>query len=142
MFSVSSTVILLYSVSEHSVMSDSLQWPWTVVFQAPLPMGFSRQKHWSGLPFPSPGDFPHPGIEPTSLMSSTLAGGLFWIYYIKNKHTAPYGLLNGIIMLLKFTRWVGNKQTNMINIFFPVKVANVLQQWERKRKKYSYIRRC
>ena len=34
--------------------------------QAPLSMGFSRQEHWSGLPFPSPGDLPHPGIEPGS----------------------------------------------------------------------------
>ena len=34
--------------------------------QAPLSMGFSRQEYWSGLPFPSPGDFPHPGIKPTS----------------------------------------------------------------------------
>ena len=39
--------------------------PWTVGYQPPLSMGFSRQKHWSGLPFPSPGDLPDPGIEPT-----------------------------------------------------------------------------
>ena len=39
---------------------------WTVVHQAPLSMGFSRQENWSGLPFPSPGDFPNPGIEPGS----------------------------------------------------------------------------
>ena len=38
--------------------------PWTVAYQAPLSMGFSRQKYWSGLPFPSPGDLPDPGIEP------------------------------------------------------------------------------
>ena len=37
---------------------------WTVAYQAPLSMGFSRQKYWSGLPFPSPGDLPDPGIEP------------------------------------------------------------------------------
>ena len=36
---------------------------WTVVQQAPLSMGFSRQESWSGLPFPSPGDLPNPGIE-------------------------------------------------------------------------------
>ena len=35
--------------------------PWTVVCQAPLSMGFSRQEYWSGLPFPSPGDLPNPG---------------------------------------------------------------------------------
>ena len=38
--------------------------PWTVALQAPLSMGFSRQKYWSGLPFPSPGDLPNPGIKP------------------------------------------------------------------------------
>ena len=38
--------------------------PWTVAYQAPLSMGFSRQEYWSGLPFPSPGDLPNPGIEP------------------------------------------------------------------------------
>ena len=37
--------------------------PWTVARQAPLSMGFFRQEHWSGLPFPSPGDIPDPGIE-------------------------------------------------------------------------------
>ena len=37
--------------------------PWTVTCQAPLSMGFSRQEYWSGLPLPSPGDLPDPGIE-------------------------------------------------------------------------------
>ena len=36
---------------------------WTVAYQAPLSMGFSRREYWSGLPFPSPGDLPDPGIE-------------------------------------------------------------------------------
>ena len=40
--------------------------PWTVTYQAPLSMGFSRQEYWSGLPFPSPGDLPDPGTEPVS----------------------------------------------------------------------------
>ena len=40
--------------------------PWTVAYQAPLSVGFSRQEYWSGLPFPSPGDLPNPGIEPGS----------------------------------------------------------------------------
>ena len=39
---------------------------WTVASQAPLFMGFSRQEYWSGLPFPSSGDLPDPGIEPAS----------------------------------------------------------------------------
>ena len=40
--------------------------PQTVAHQAPLSMGFTRQEDWSGLPFPSPGDLPDPGIEPGS----------------------------------------------------------------------------
>ena len=40
--------------------------PWTVAYQAPLSMEFSRQEYWSGLPFPSPGDLPDPGIESRS----------------------------------------------------------------------------
>ena len=44
----------------------TLATPWTIARQAPLSMGFSRQEYWSGLPFPSPGDPPNPGIEPQS----------------------------------------------------------------------------
>ena len=40
--------------------------PWTVAHQALLSMGFSRQEYWSGLPFPSPGNLPNPGIKPRS----------------------------------------------------------------------------
>ena len=48
--------------------------PWTVVHQASLSMGFSRQEYWSGLLFPPPRDLPDPGIEPASLKSPALAG--------------------------------------------------------------------
>ena len=51
--------------------------PWTVARWAPPSMGFPRQEYWSGLPFPAPGDLPDPGIKPTSLVSSTLAGKFF-----------------------------------------------------------------
>ena len=40
--------------------------PWTVAHQAPLSMKFFRREYWSGLPFPSPGDLPYPGIKPRS----------------------------------------------------------------------------
>ena len=53
--------------------------PWTVAFQAPLSMGFSRQEHWSGLPSPSPGDLPGPGIEP---QSSVLQADSFTVWAI------------------------------------------------------------
>ena len=68
--------------------------PWIVAHQAPLSMGFPRQKFWSGLPFPSPGDLPEPGIEPGSpalqadaLTSGTLIyqislRGRLWIWFL------------------------------------------------------------
>ena len=40
--------------------------PWTVAYHASPSMGFSRQDYWSGLPFPSPRDLPHPGFKPGS----------------------------------------------------------------------------
>ena len=48
---------------------------WTVARQAPLSVEFSRQEYWSGLPFPSPGDLPDPGIEPQSPASPALQVG-------------------------------------------------------------------
>ena len=50
---------------------------WTEAHQVPLSMGFSRQEYWGGLPFPSLGDLPDPGIEPMSLASPALASGFF-----------------------------------------------------------------
>ena len=59
------------------VLSDSLWAPWTVVHQAPLSVGFSRQGYWSGLPCPPPGDLPNRGIEPRSptLQADSLLSG-------------------------------------------------------------------
>ena len=54
------------SESEFAQWCPTLVTPWTVAYQAPPPMRFSRQEYWSGLPFPSPGDLPDPGIEPGS----------------------------------------------------------------------------
>ena len=51
--------------------------PWTIACQALLCTGFSRQEYCSGLPFPTPGDLPDPGIEPTSLVSPALSGRVF-----------------------------------------------------------------
>ena len=51
--------------------------PWTVALQAPLSLGFSRQEYWNGLPCPSPGHLPNPGIESTALRSPALGGRFF-----------------------------------------------------------------
>ena len=50
---------------------------WTVACQAPLPMGFSRQEYWRGVPCPPLGYLPDPVIEPKSFTSLALAGGFF-----------------------------------------------------------------
>ena len=50
---------------------------WTVARQVPLSMGFPRQEYWRGLPCSPPGDLPDPGMEPASLRSPALAGGVF-----------------------------------------------------------------
>ena len=51
---------------KESDTTEQLATPWTVAYQPPPSMGFSRQEYWSGFPFPSPGDLPNPGIEPGS----------------------------------------------------------------------------
>ena len=81
--------------------------PRTVVHQAPLPMGFSRPECWSGLPCPSPGHLPHPGIKP---MSPALASG-FWTteqpgkgmteYIHTHAHTCTYSEI-----LLSHKKWI------------------------------------
>ena len=65
---------LLCAVLSHVQLFASA---WTVAHQAPLSVGFPKQEYWSGLPFPTPVDFPNPGMEPTSLVSPALVGGFF-----------------------------------------------------------------
>ena len=78
--------------------------PWTVAYQAPPSMGFSRQECWNGLPFPSPGDLPDPGIEPGSpaLQADALpsetpgkplqTGRCYWIH-LKDEETGTQKML-------------------------------------------------
>ena len=55
--------------------------PWTADPQASLSMGFPRHKYWNGLPFPSPGDIPDPGIKSAFPVSPALAGGFFFFFF-------------------------------------------------------------
>ena len=61
-FTTSHLKVKVKSLSRAQLFATS----WTIAYQAPQSMGFSRQEYWSGLPFPSPGDLPNPGIEPGS----------------------------------------------------------------------------
>ena len=79
-------VYAYYSASHFTMFSSVAQscltlCPWTVACQVPLSMGFSRQEYWSGLPFPSPGDLPNPGIELGSSASQADALGIIWKSY-------------------------------------------------------------
>ena len=65
---------LVTKQSLSSLSPTLLRPPWIVASQPPLSIGFPRQEYWSGLPFPSPGNHPDPGIEPTS---PVLAGAFF-----------------------------------------------------------------
>ena len=60
-------------VLSHFSSVQLFETPWTAVCQAPL----SKQKYWSGLPCPPPGNLPHPGIKCAFLMSPALTGGFF-----------------------------------------------------------------
>ena len=60
---LSSTKVQVKSLSRVQLFAT----PWTIAYQAPLSMGFSRQEYWTGLPFPSLGHLLDPGIEPMSL---------------------------------------------------------------------------
>ena len=102
--------------------------PWTVAFYAPLSMEFSRQKYWSGEPFPSPGDLPDPGIEPgspalqeDSLPSEPTGGQSSNKYHLSESHRIP--------------KHVGKQESSGPNIFerfFSGTEGHVLFCWVRK----------
>ena len=71
---ISKTHYICFLFSQ-SVASNSFATPWTVACQAPLFTEFPKQEYWTRLPFPSPGDFPHPGME---LASPALASGFYY----------------------------------------------------------------
>ena len=75
---------------------------WTVAPQAPLSMGFSRNKYWSGLPCPFPGDLPHPGIKPSKSHYVSCVGRWFFFTWEALENT-----INGNISIFKCFQWIG-----------------------------------
>ena len=102
---------ICYAVLSRFSRVRLLATPWTVVHQAPLSLELSRQENWKGLPFPSPGDFPNPGISPESLMSPVLAGGFFttcatWEvpkYEVNGFESILFSFLPPLLLFLIFT---------------------------------------
>ena len=93
-----SALSLLFS---RSVMTNFFETPWTIAHQSPLSMGFPRQEYWSGLPFPSLGYLPLPGIEP---VSPALAGG-FFSREPGESPCLPYFWLNSLFVSLSGTQF-------------------------------------
>ena len=74
--------------------------PWTVARQAPLSTGFSRKEYWRGLPCPSPGDLPDPGIKPLSLLSPALTVGFFTTSTTWEAHEIAYLFSSAVVLAL------------------------------------------
>ena len=75
--------------------------PWTLAYQAPLSLEFSRLEYWNSLPFPTPGDLPDPRVKPWSLESPALAGRFLLLHHL-GFLVYSYTILYLIIPLLKF----------------------------------------
>ena len=67
--------------------------PMDIACQVPLFMGFSRQKNWSGLPFPSPGDLPDPGLKLVSPVSLALTSGFFTSEPLESPYETWYNII-------------------------------------------------
>ena len=70
-------VYVLFLAAKYAKSCPTFATLWTINLQVPLSMRLPKRDYWSGLPFPSPGDLPGPGIEPVSLTSPALAGRFF-----------------------------------------------------------------
>ena len=84
--------------------------PWTVTYQAPPSMGFSRQECWSGLLFPSPGDFPYPGIEPgspTLQADALLSEPPGWVQSLGLENPLEKGMATPSSILAWWIPWTG-----------------------------------
>ena len=86
--------------------------PWIVVYQAPPFMGFSRQKYWSGLPFPPPGNLPDPGMEPRSPASPGLAGRFFTTSATWEALLVLCFFLGGYMERVNLGRWLSGKESS------------------------------
>ena len=75
----------------------------TIVCQDPLSMEFSRQEYWSGVPFPSPGDLPDPGIKP---WSPAYEGGFFTFWATREAQNLEYNCLQYCVGFYCTTKWI------------------------------------
>ena len=90
--------------------------PMDVAHQTPLSMGFPRQEYWSGLPFPPPGDLPHPGIKPESPALPSLPGRFFTMSHLESPPPRPCPEC----LLAYYCRLAGARYQGSIQLKLPV----------------------
>ena len=105
-------------------MSSSFVTLWTVAGQTPLSMGSSRQEYWSGLPCTLPRDHPDPKMEPMSLMSPALAGGLFTT-------STTWEVLKMCIAFRKKNAFVNIKINFCVSGFSYQLISHKVSSWDR-----------
>ena len=123
------STIFLESMKKVKVKSLNCVWlfetPWTVAYQAPPSMGFSRQEYWSGLPFPSPGDLPDPGIEPRSPAFQADAGRPVNLWATQTHRLYIYELIYNIKKKrFRFWFWFWNQLFVTWDLFLDSHQAN------------------
>ena len=106
MFLLAILLVLVYMHMHAKLLQSFCNFtaPRTLARQASLSMGFPRQEYWSGLPFPSPGDLPNPGIEP---ISPALAGGFFTTEPSgKQTHKSLWNVINKYYISKQLCLWL------------------------------------
>ena len=73
---------------------------WTVAHAVPLSTGFSRQEYWSGLPFPTPGNIPDPGIESVCLVSPASEADSLRLGHLGSLHATLMIIITAIIIII------------------------------------------
>ena len=105
---------------------------WSVACQASLSMEFSKQEYWSGLPHPSPGDLPDPGMESTSRMSPTMADGFFttnamWEVQDSGPPLFNYSILNNLHMPVPKSQLSSEEMQTLLENISSVQFSSVTQ---------------
>ena len=120
----------------HWVLSDSVTW-WAVACQTLLSMDFSRQKEWSGLPFPSPGNLPDPGMEPTSPVFPASAGRCIYVYIYIYIYIFYHWAISGKALIMEY--YSAFKRKEILTAWLKLEDNSLSAISQKQKNKYSMI---